>query len=34
MADNKKDILEFVDEYITAMRVGNEQMFSDWFFSL
>ena len=25
MADNKKDILEFVDEYITAMRVGNEQ---------
>lgn len=25
MVDNKKDILEFVDEYITAMRVGNEQ---------
>ena len=25
MADNKKDILEFADEYITAMRVGNEQ---------
>ena len=25
MEDNKKDILEFVDEYITAMRVGNEQ---------
>ena len=25
MADNKKDILEFVDEYITAMSVGNEQ---------
>lgn len=25
MTDNKKDILEFVDEYITAMRVGNEQ---------
>lgn len=25
MSENKKDILEFVDEYITAMRVGNEQ---------
>lgn len=25
MADNKKDIIEFVDEYITALRVGNEQ---------
>ena len=25
MSNNKKDILEFVDEYITAMRVGNEQ---------
>ena len=25
MPNNKKDILEFVDEYITAMRVGNEQ---------
>lgn len=25
MSNNKKDILEFVDEYITALRVGNEQ---------
>ena len=25
MPNNKKDILEFVDEYITALRVGNEQ---------
>ncbi|WBF81815.1 hypothetical protein [Staphylococcus virus vB_SurM-PSU5] len=25
MTNEKKDILEFVDEYITAMRVGNEQ---------
>lgn len=25
MSENKKDILEFVDEYITAIRVGNEQ---------
>lgn len=25
MTNNKKDILEFVDEYITALRVGNEQ---------
>ncbi|ARM69194.1 hypothetical protein vBSauS24_52 [Staphylococcus phage vB_Sau_S24] len=25
MSNNKKDILKFVDEYITALRVGNEQ---------
>ena len=25
MSNNKKDILKFVDDYITAMRVGNEQ---------